>query len=112
MQTEFTLRLDNDGSVYNRINLQIQLSIQKHNVQLNHIDFQFPKIENVHEYSKERLAFIMESSLDIIVDFLSFRASKFGDDDSLRKIILDEKILDDNMSSTLYNTRHISLVRI
>ena len=39
-KTEFILRLDNDGSVYKRINLQIQLSIQKHNVELNKIEFQ------------------------------------------------------------------------
>ena len=45
-KTEFILRLDNDGSVYKRINLQIQLSIQKHNVELNKIEFQIPEIGN------------------------------------------------------------------
>ena len=32
----------------------------------------------------------MENDLNIIIDFLSFRASKFGDDDNLRQIMLDE----------------------
>ena len=108
-KTEFILRLDNDGSVYKRINLQIQLSIQKHNLELNKIEFQIPETGNRSEHSKDRLSFIMENDLNIIIDFLSFRASKFGDDDNLRQIMLDEKTLDDNMSARLYNTHHISL---